>query len=262
MDYTIVAVAALIVSALALYSGFGLGTLLMPVFALFFPIPVAVASTAVVHMANNIFRVVFVGRGADWRVVLTFGIPAAALAIPGAFLLIQMSDMTPITTYNIGEKEFAVTAIKLVVAGLILAFAGFELIPYFSKAEVPRRWIPLGGAVSGFFGGLSGHQGALRSAVLANTGLDAPAFVGTVSVCAFMVDISRLTVYGFVFFAEDFTNISEGNSVALVGVATLAALLGTYASSKFLKQVTMTTIRRVVATMLIAIGLALASGLV
>jgi uncharacterized membrane protein YfcA len=87
MDYATVAVAALIVSALALYSWFGLGTLLMPVFALFFPIPVAVASTAVVHFANNIFRITIVGRGADWRTVLAFGLPAAALAIPCAFLL-------------------------------------------------------------------------------------------------------------------------------------------------------------------------------
>ncbi|SVB47730.1 uncharacterized protein METZ01_LOCUS200584, partial [marine metagenome] len=37
MDYLIVAIAALLVAGLALYSGFGLGTLLMPVFALFFP---------------------------------------------------------------------------------------------------------------------------------------------------------------------------------------------------------------------------------
>jgi len=94
MDYIIVALAALAVSGLALYSGFGLGTLLMPVFALFFPIPIAVACTAVVHMANEIFRVAFVGMGADWKVALTFGLPPAALAIPDAFLLVQVSDIT------------------------------------------------------------------------------------------------------------------------------------------------------------------------
>lgn len=262
MDYTVVALAALVVSALALYSGFGLGTLLMPVFALFFPIQIAVASTAVVHMANNIFRVVFVGKGADWKVVLAFGLPAAAMAIPGALVLVQMSDIQPLITYEIGEREFAVTAIKLAVAGLILAFAAFELVPSLSRMEFPRKWVPWGGVLSGFFGGLSGHQGALRSAVLANSGLDTAAFVGTVSVCAFMVDISRLSVYGLVFFAEDFSNISDGNSLALVGVATLAACVGTYTSSKFLKQVTMNTIRRIVGTMLVAIGLGLASGLV
>jgi len=262
MDYAVVAIAALIVSALALYSGFGLGTLLMPVFALFFPIPVAVASTAVVHLANNVFRISIVGRGADWRTVLAFGLPAAALAIPGAFLLVQLADITPLATYNIGNRDFDITTIKLVVAVLILGFAAFELVPLFRQVEFPRKWIPYGGALSGFFGGLSGHQGALRSAVLAKTGLGTAAFVGTVSVCALMVDISRLAVYGVTFFAEDFTDISEGNSIALVGVATLAAFVGTYTSSRFLKQVTMKTIRRIVGTLLVAVGLGLASGLI
>ena len=80
-------------------------------------------------LANNVFRITFVGKGADWRIVWAFGLPAAALAVPGAFLLVQMSDITPLATYHIGEREFNVTTVKLVVAGLILAFAAFELIP-------------------------------------------------------------------------------------------------------------------------------------
>lgn len=262
MDYAAVAIAALIVSALALYSGFGLGTLLMPVFALFFPIPIAVASTAAVHLANNVFRVAIVGRGADWKIVWVFGLPAAALAVPGAFLLVHIADMAPLASYSIGERGFDVTTVKLVVSLLILGFAAFELIPSLRTVEFPRKWVALGGALSGFFGGLSGHQGALRSAVLAKTNLDTASFVGTVSICAFMVDISRLAVYGVTFFAADFTNISEGNSASLVGVATVAAFIGTYTSSRFLKQVTMSTIRALVGVLLVIIGIALGSGLV
>ncbi len=52
MGYLAVAVASLVVAALTLVSGFGLGSLLMPVFALFFPLEVAVGATAVVHLAN------------------------------------------------------------------------------------------------------------------------------------------------------------------------------------------------------------------
>jgi hypothetical protein len=37
-------------SALTLFSGFGLGTLLMPVVALFFPLDLAIAMTAMVHL--------------------------------------------------------------------------------------------------------------------------------------------------------------------------------------------------------------------
>ena len=56
MSYLIICTVALAVSGLTLFSGFGLGTLLMPAFAIFFPVEVAVAATAIVHLANNIFK--------------------------------------------------------------------------------------------------------------------------------------------------------------------------------------------------------------
>lgn len=46
MEYFVICVTALLASAVTLFSGFGLGTVLMPVFALFVPAPVAVAATA------------------------------------------------------------------------------------------------------------------------------------------------------------------------------------------------------------------------
>gem|GEM_PF-6365247 len=54
MDYLVVALCAFLASGLTLYSGFGLGTLLLPVFAFFFPVEVAVGATVLVHGANNI----------------------------------------------------------------------------------------------------------------------------------------------------------------------------------------------------------------
>jgi hypothetical protein len=45
--------AAFAASGLTLFAGFGLGTLLMPVVALFFPVDVAIAITALVHRATT-----------------------------------------------------------------------------------------------------------------------------------------------------------------------------------------------------------------
>ena len=45
-SYIIVCGTSLIVAGLTLFSGFGLGTLLMPAFAIFFPVEVAIAATA------------------------------------------------------------------------------------------------------------------------------------------------------------------------------------------------------------------------
>jgi uncharacterized membrane protein YfcA len=59
---------ALAASLLTLISGFGLGTLLLPVFALFFPLELAVGMTAVVHLLNNLFKFGLLWRAVDRQV--------------------------------------------------------------------------------------------------------------------------------------------------------------------------------------------------
>ena len=81
MTYLVVCSVALVASGLTFFSGFGLGTLLLPAFALFFPVEHAVALTAVVHFLNNLFKLALVGRHADRRVVVRFGIPAILAAV-------------------------------------------------------------------------------------------------------------------------------------------------------------------------------------
>ncbi|MEQ3690641.1 MAG: sulfite exporter TauE/SafE family protein, partial [Flavobacterium sp.] len=65
MDYFIICIVSLLGSGLTLFSGFGLGTILLPVFALFFPVEIAITLTAIVHFLNNIFKLVLLGKYAD-----------------------------------------------------------------------------------------------------------------------------------------------------------------------------------------------------
>jgi len=73
----------------------------------------------------------------------------------------------------------------------MIGFALLELHPRFEKLEFDREYLPFGGLVSGFFGGLSGHQGALRSAFLAKVGISPEGFVGTNAVIGLLVDLTR-----------------------------------------------------------------------
>ena len=82
--FVMVALAAFLAAGLTMYSGFGLGTLMLPVFALLFPVEMAVVATALVHGANNVFKVSLLGRHADREVVIRFGLTAIAAAILGA----------------------------------------------------------------------------------------------------------------------------------------------------------------------------------
>lgn len=262
MVYLIICTVALVVSALTLFSGFGLGTLLMPAFAVFFPLEVAVGATAIVHLANNIFKLALVGRKADIKIVLKFAIPAAIMAVIGALLLNYFANVQPVTEYTLAGRLFTITVVKLVIAVLIAAFAILELSPRFEKLSFDMKYIPLGGALSGFFGGLSGQQGALRSAFLIRAGLNKEKFIGTSVVSAVVVDVSRLIVYGVTFFSENFAILKNQVGIGLITAAILVAFLGSFIGSRMVKKITMNTIKVIVGILLLLLAGALGSGLV
>ena len=262
MAYLVVCLVALVAAGLTLYSGFGLGTLLLPAFALFFPLEVAIAATAVVHLSNNLFKLALVGRDANLDVVARFAIPGAAGAFVGAWLLGSLSGMAPIARWSYGEHTFSITPINLVLGALIAGFALLEVSKRAEALSFGRRWLPLGGMLSGFFGGLSGHQGALRAAFLLRLGLSKQAFIGTSVVAAVVVDLARLGVYGKTFFARDFVILRERGGEGLVVAAVVAAWLGSFVGSRLVRSVTLRALQTIVAAMLLLVAVLLAAGLV
>jgi len=67
--------------------------------------------------------------------------------------------MPPLARYTLNESSFEITVVKAVIGILIITFSLLELWPRFQALAFPSRWLPLGGMLSGFFGGLSGNQG-------------------------------------------------------------------------------------------------------
>jgi len=254
MSYLVICVVALLASGLTFFSGFGLGTLLLPAFALFFPIEQAVAMTAIVHFLNGLFKLALVGRNADRRVVLRFGLPAILAAFAGAWVLFWLSGVEPLLSYSLFGREVRVTPVKLVMGLLLLLFALAELLPRFRDVSFGPRYLPVGGLLSGFFGGLSGMQGALRSAFLARSGLSKEAFIATGVVVACLIDLARLGVYS--------RSLLEGPQLdyGLLGGAVLSAFAGAYLGNRFLKKMTMRGIQRIVAVLLFVVAVGLACG--
>jgi hypothetical protein len=263
MDSALVCLVALLASGLTLASGFGLGTILMPAFAVFFPLPAAIAATAIVHLANNVFKLVLVGRHADRATLLRFGVPAVLASFAGAALLALLEGAAPLATYTLGTHICRVTIVKLVIAAIMLAFAAIEVSPRFSKLEFDRRYQPLGGVLSGFFGGLSGHQGSLRSAFLVRAGLGKEAFVATGCVIAVMVDIARLLVYGVGAWRKPVQEAqTQGVGTGLIVAACISAFVGAYLGAKLVRKITIEAVRVVVAGMLAIIAILLGSGII
>ena len=255
MTYLVICGIALLSSCLTFFSGFGLGTLLLPAFALFFPIEQAIAMTAVVHMLNGLFKLALVGRHTHGPTLLRFGLPAIAAALLGAWVLQWLTGLPPVYRYSAFGHAWEVVPVKLVVGALLLVFALFELLPRLRDLKFPTRWMPVGGLLSGFFGGLAGMQGALRSAFLVRAGLSKEAFIATGVVTAVMVDVSRLGVY-----ARSLLHVEDTLDYPLLIAAVLSAFIGALTGNRFLKQMTMPSLQKLVAMSLFLAALGLIAG--
>lgn len=257
MAYLFAVTIALISAALTFFTGFGLGTLLLAGFVLVLPVELAIAATAIVHLTNNVFKLLLVGRKAKKQVILSFGIPALLSAFAGAYLLTLVTGLAPIATYDLLDKQFAITPVKLLIGILMAFFSLVELSGLSTKLILGEQWMPLGGMLSGFFGGLSGHQGAFRTMFLLKSGLTKEQFIGTGAVIAAMVDIGRLTIY-----LPYLSALQESEHLVLLFAATVAAICGTLLGNQLLKKVTLKSIEIAASILLLVISLALASGLI
>src|SRR5687767_482044 len=169
---------ALFSGATAAVVGFGIGSLLTPLLALRVGMPTAIAAIALPHAAATAFRFWRLRRAVDWTVVKGFGLLSAAGGLAGALLYTRLGGR----------------ALTLVLAGLLILTGAFGL------ARIRTRWhtsrlAGLLGAISGFFGGLAGNQGGVRSAAMLTFQLSPTAFVATATATALLVDAARTPVY-------------------------------------------------------------------
>lgn len=257
VEIIIICIAAFFTAILTFFSGFGLGTILMPVFAMFFPIDIAIALTGVVHLANNLFKMALVGKMADKKVLIRFGIPAITASFLGAWLLMKITVLPSLFQYEMWGREFEVTPVKLIVAILLLFFSLFEFLPRFQKLQFRGNKLILGGVMSGFFGGLAGIQGALRSAFLIKSGLSKEAYIATGVIIASLVDFTRLSVY-----ASRFTSSNLHENLTLLISASIAAIAGAFIGNVLLKKITLHIIQFIVSVMLVFISIAMGAGLI
>ncbi len=257
IEYFVICLFAFLGSGLTFFSGFGLGTLLLPVFAFFFPVEIAIALTAIVHFLTNLFKLTLIGKRANKFVVIKFGIPAIVFALLGAYILSLIADTEPFFSYSISGSTFSITPVKLIIAILLAIFALIDMVPSLKRIEVDQKYLPLGGSLSGFFGGLSGHQGALRSAFLIRANLSKEEFIATGIIIAVLIDISRLSVY-----AADILQLGNKFNYPLLTAAVLSAFLGAFLGNTLLKKITIQTLQFTVGALLLIFSVLLGAGII
>lgn len=251
--YIVIPVVALLASFLTLISGFGLGTIMLPVFALFFDLPLAVALTAVVHLLNNIFKTGILWGNIHFKTFLLFGVPGILGAFLGAKSLNYLSERVIFTA---GKLDAGVNLLNVVIGVLMILFALTELFPNHKMFRLKGDNLVFGGVLSGFFGGLSGHQGALRSIFLLKTQLTKNQFIATGVAIALLVDLIRIPVY-----LQNFDVNSLYNQLPLLSTSVFAAFAGAFIGKNYIEKVKMNVVQQFVGWGMIGIGIMIIFGL-
>ncbi len=236
VDILIPALIAFLAASLTLMTGFGLGTILTPVFLAFYDVKIAIFIVAVVHLSNNLLKVSIFGRHISLDILKRFGILTLIGAFIGAFLQ--------------GKMDSSVVKVLL---GLSLIFLGLkEAMGFGEKLRIPKKIDVIGGFLSGLLGGFVGNQGAVRSAYLLNYNIPKETFIATAAIIASVVDVTRIPVY--IFNQRDVLS----DNLLLLSVTTASAFAGTFAGRKFLKKISLKAFKTYVAAMVAIIGVLLA----
>ena len=222
------------------FTGFGLNTILVPVFMIYFDAPLAVLMAGIVHLCNNILKVALTARSIDWHLFRNFGLPALLFAFIGAQLLNTVKD-------TIGAQ------LTPVFGGIFILFALLELFNW--KLPLQGPWaMRIGGILSGFFGGFSGHQGALRALFLSKLKMEPIVFVATTAIISLLVDLTRVSVY----FSGSWLYNYYPTYIMIYCVP--SALAGTLIGRKYIQKVNHARLSIIVGVALLAMGLTMVLG--
>lgn len=220
-------------AALTVPAGFGLSTMITPITLLLMDPHEAVAIVAVVHAAHNAGKFFALRESVNFSAFRHYGIWLVCGSIVGAILQNSVPQ----------EPLLALIGVFLIILPLL------TLSESWTGYRIPEANDRLGGFGSGFMGGLSGHQGALRAMFLTRRIPDKMVYAATASVLALCVDLSRIPVY--IFFRPE--EISEHFLLTIVLVT--SALLGVKTGKKWLKSLKSSTIQNFVMFGIITSGI-------
>lgn len=231
-EILLVSLGAFLAAALTVPAGFGLSTILTPLVLFLLPVHEAVAVVAIVHCAHNAGKYIALKDAVDLNAFRRYGIWLVGGSVVGALLQNQVPN----------DPLLLLVGIFLVVLPVL------TISEKWTGYRIPEANDRLGGFGSGFMGGLSGHQGALRAMFLTTRLPDKMAYAATASVLALCVDLSRIPVY-FFFRTEEISN-----EIPLIVILVISALLGVRVGKKWLQSLKSSQIHNMVMLGIICSG--------
>jgi hypothetical protein len=225
----------LIASGIGTATGFGTSTIMMPVLALFVPIPIALLFVGIIHLCGDVWKVILFKTGFDWKLIFGFGLSGIIASFLGASL----------SLYAPGFPFKRILGVFLILYVIFLFLKREWALPRTQSTAV------CGGLLSGLFAGFFGVGGAVRGAFLTAFNLPKEVYVFTSGLIALFIDVTRVSRYIW-----GGTRMEADLLYSLI-VCIPISFAGAYLAKKFLKQIPQKTFRVFVGFFLALVGVIL-----
>jgi len=179
MDMILLGLLTLVAAAIGTATGFGTSTVMIPVMALFVPIPVALLFVGIIHLCGDIWKVLLFKRGLDWKLILGFGLSGIAASYLGASLSLH-AEVLPL---------------KKILGSFLILYVLYLFLKREWALPKTHATAVCGGLLSGLFAGFFGVGGAVRGAFLLAFDLPKAVYICTSGLIALFIDVTRVSRY-------------------------------------------------------------------
>lgn len=223
----------LVAAFIGTITGFGTSTVLVPVLSLKFPFTQTLLFVGIIHLFGDIWKMVFFKKGINWRLILLFGLPGMVMSFVSAKMVTGIAP-------EILERLLGIFLVLYVL--FIFYKPGWKL-------RENNLTAVSGGVLSGFFQGLFGVGGAIRSLFLTTFDLNKSIFIFTSGAIGFLVDSSRLISY-----RQSGINLDDFGWTLLV-ISVILSLTAAYLAKKTVSFIPQNKFRTLVAVFLLLVGI-------
>lgn len=235
MKLVLITVVLCISTGISNITGFGTGTLSMPILVRFLPYDQTLLLVGIIQWFSGLWKMVGFYRHIRWDIALIFGLPAFGATIIGSLLIFIVPP--PILYHIFG-------AFLMVYSSILI------LNPTFS---VKRTWYTAmgGGIFYGFFAGIFGMRGPVRALLLTSYKLSKREYLATSGAIGLSADVSRIFIYSAGGVALD--------PVLLKGLLLFipTTLIAAYIAQLFVEKIPQRKFEIIVAIFLAVVGLQL-----
>ncbi len=232
MEIIFFIILTLISASIGTMTGFGTSTIMVPILSLFLPIPQTLLFVGIIHWFGDIWKMIFFKKGFNWKLILLFGIPGIILSFLSAKLPLTLPE----------------DLLSRLLGLFLILYVSFLFFKPNWKIKASNPSAIIGGSLSGFFSGIFGVGGAIRSTFLTAFDLEKSVFLFTSGVIGLLIDSSRLTQYFL-------SGIKLGTLTITLLYCIPASLLGAYIAKKLVNKIPQKSFRLFIAIALFLVGL-------